>query len=243
MSSKGKVILLSILILILILIVVLIPIIAGGSNLNGDISYKDFVKAKKGENSFVYYGNIDEKEKLDKFKERYETSVGVLNPNSLKENEKKNVNLQENHLYIFNKGEQVYDSEFNFSYKQIKELIEKHLINGNYIEVTIDEYKEIIKSKGNNVMFIGRETCSWCSKYKEAIKTALKDNTFIIYYIDTDKLGDNLESLYETDEYLKKEEWGTPLTFIYKDGKRIDVINGFVEGADLVNNLKKNKVL
>ena len=41
MSSKGKVILLSILILILILIVVLIPIIAGGSNLNGDISYKD----------------------------------------------------------------------------------------------------------------------------------------------------------------------------------------------------------
>ncbi len=244
MSTKAKVILLSIFILILILIVVLIPFLAGPTNLDGDINYKDFIKVKKGENSFVYYGTIKDKDKKDTFKNRYDTSIAVLNPNSLKDNEKKSANLTEGHLYIFNKGKKIYDNEFDFSYKKIKELIEKHLITGNFIEVSIDEYKEIIKSKGNNVMFVGRETCSWCSKYKETIKKAMKDNNFIIYYIDTDKLGNNFDSLYETDKFFtESKDWGTPLTLIYKDGKRIDVINGYIEDSELVNNLKKNKVL
>lgn len=243
MSTKAKVIFLSIIIFILILVVVLIPFLFGSTNLNGNISYKDFIKAKDGENSFIYYGTVKEKETLDTFKERYDTSIGVLNPKSLKDNEKKSVDLKENHLYIFNKGKQVYDEEFSFSYKQIKNLMEKHLIAGNFIEVNIDEYKEIIKSKGTNVMFIGRETCSWCTKFKAEIKTALEDNDFIIYYIDTDKLGGNYDPLFKTDEYFTKEDWGTPLTLIYKDGKRIDVINGYIGSSELVSNLKKNKVL
>ena len=243
MSTKAKVILLSIVILVLILIVVLIPFLFGEPNLSGDINYEDFQKAKDGENSFIYYGTVKEKEKIDTFKERYETSIGVLSPSSLKDSEKKNIDLKENHLYIFNKGKQVYDEEFDFSYKGIKELIEKHLITGNFIEVNIDEYKDIIKSEGTNYMFVGRETCSWCTKFKQEIKNALKDNTFIIYYIDTDKLGNSLDPLYETDDYFTKEDWGTPLTLIYKDGKRIDVINGYVESSELVSNLKKNKVL
>ena len=93
-------------------------------------------------------------------------------------------------------------------------------------------------------MFIGRETCSWCTQFKDSIKTAMETENFIIYYIDTDKLGEEgFKRLYATDEYLTKEEWGTPLTFIYKDGKRVGVIDGYKESADLIDVLKENKVL
>ena len=67
-----------------LVIVVLIPFLAGPTNLDGDINYKDFINVKKGENSFVYYGTLKDKDKKDTFKNRYDTSIAVLNPNSLK---------------------------------------------------------------------------------------------------------------------------------------------------------------
>ncbi len=94
-------------------------------------------------------------------------------------------------------------------------------------------------------MFIGRETCGYCTKFKDSIKTAMKDYDFMVYYIDTDTFSgqDEFNELVATDKYMSENQWGTPLNLLYKDGKRIDVLNGFVEAPELVKFLQTNKVI
>ena len=245
MSTKAKLIILISIVVLLIALVVVMSFIGGPKDMSGDIDYKDYNKVIKGENTLVYYGTSSNKTKLDEFSKKYDASVSVLNPNSLSKNERVSVGLTEGYLYAYNKGKEIYSTDFNkLDYLAVKDLMEKKIIKGNYIEVTIDEYEKLVKEKGYNIMFIGRETCSWCTQFKDSIKTAMQSEDFIIYYIDTDKLTqDGFKRLYATDEYLTKEEWGTPLTFIYKDGKRVGVIDGYKESDELIDVLKENKVL
>ena len=245
MSTKLKVLILAVIAVLVVALVVVLAFVSSPKEGASSIDYKDYDKLIKKESSVVYYGEDSKENEVKEFSETYGVEVSILNPKDLSKSEIKSLGLKDEYLYFYSKGKEVYNFDFaSKSYKNISELMNKNLIEGNYIEVNLDEYKEIIKSDGYNLMFIGRETCSWCQQFKESIKTALKDNNFNIYYIDTDKFAqDEYDKLYETDSYLKDEEWGTPLTFIYKDGKRIDVINGYVESAQLVETLKKNKVL
>ena len=245
MSTKVKLIILISIIVLLVALVIIMSFIGGPKDLAGDIDYKDYNKIIERENVLVYYGNSSNKTELDDFSKRYDAKISILNPNGLSESERKSINLKEGYLYAYNKGKEIYNTDFNnLGYEAIKDLITKKIIKGNYIEVTIDEYEKIIKAEGFNLMFIGRETCGWCTQFKDSIKTAMESENFIIYYIDTDKLGEEgFKRLYATDEYLTKEEWGTPLTFIYKDGKRVGVIDGYKESSDLIKVLKENKVL
>ena len=244
MSTRTKVIILAILAVIVIGIVIALAFIATPKEGVGDIKYKDFDKLIKKDVA-IYYGKESKKKGVKDFSETYNVEISVLNPDDLSKSEIKSLGLKDEHLYFYSKGKQVYDLDFYLvNYKKVKELMDKGLIERSYIEVNLSEYKEIQKSKGYNVLFIGRETCSWCGQFKTSINTALQNNNFNVYYIDTDKFTqEQYNELYATDSYLTEEEWGTPLTFIYKDGKRIDVINGYVEASALVDTLKKNKVL
>lgn len=245
MSTKLKIIILSVIAVLVVALVIVLAFVLSPKEGITSITYKDYDKLIKEENSAIYYGKNSDKNEVKEFSETYGVEVSILNPEKLSKSEVKSLSLKEEYLYFYSKGKEVYNVNFaSKNYKTISELMSKDLIKGNYIEVNLDEYKEIIKSDGYNLVFIGRETCSWCQNFKESIRTALEDNNFAIYYIDTDKFSENQYSeLYETDSYLKEEEWGTPLTLIYKDGKRIDVINGYVESDALVETLKKNKVL
>ena len=71
-----------------------------------------------------------------------------------------------------------------------------------------------------------------------------KDNNYKVYYIDISTLTqDEYNELVKTDEYMSQNEWGTPLNLLYKDGKRIDELNGYVSSDELVEFLKENKVI
>ena len=42
---------------------------------------------------------------------------------------------------------------------------------------------------------------------------------------------------------MQEKEWGTPLNLLYKDGKRVKELNGYVDKDELVKFLKENKVI
>ena len=79
-------------------------------------------------------------------------------------------------------------------------------------------------------MFIGRETCGYCVKFKETIKELHKEYKVDINYIDTDSLDEaGFNKLTSTEEYLQQEQWGTPTSFVYYNGNQIDMINGYID--------------
>ena len=160
------------------------------------------------------------------------------------ENEVKD--LKEGTLYRYEKGKVTYKYTGELSgSKFTKSLIDAGIASKSYITVSLDEYKKLIKADGYHFMFIGRETCGYCTEFKKAINEAMKKANFMVYYIDTDSLKSEEEfnELIATDSYMSENEWGTPLNLLYKDGKRIDVLNGYVPADELIQFLKDNKVV
>lgn len=228
----------TILLVALVLGVLLIAAFATGKKSVESITLEEYKNVIKKE-AIVYYGKDDSN--LKDIAEKYNLNIKFLD--STKE---KNEELKEGTLYVYKKGKEVYsyDEDLN-SYRLAEGLMKRDLTKRTYLTVTLDEYKKLKDAKGYHFMFIGRETCSYCTKFKESINKAMQDYNFMVYYIDTDTFEgeDEFNELIATDSYMSEEEWGTPLNLLYKDGKRVNVLNGFVEADELVQFLKDNKVV
>lgn len=208
------------------------------------ITYDEFKELKEKE-AFIYFGTEKEKEVLEVFAEDSDIEISILNSEDLSKGEIKASGLEKGTLYLYKDGKSVYEySDEITQEKLVRSFMEEGFIDKNYISITLDEYLDIIEEKGYHLMFIGSDSCSYCDMFKESINEALKNNDFNVYYLNLDNVAqEDMEKLYATDSYLTEEEWGTPLTFLYKNGKRIDVLNGYVETAELEEFLKENKVI
>lgn len=204
------------------------------------ISLDEYKTLSKG-TGFVYYGSNEKMDELKAFVDTYGIEVSFLDS---KEN--KNNDLKEGTLYRYEKGKETYKYTGALSgSKFVDSLVKAGIAAKSYVTVTLDEYKKLIKADGYHMMFIGRETCGYCTEFKKSIEEALKKHSFMIYYIDTDtfKSQDEYNELVATDKYMSENEWGTPLSLLYKDGKRIDVLNGYVSADELIHFLQDNKVV
>lgn len=228
----------TLLIVIGVLAVMFFAFFAGNKKTIKNITMEDYNKIVE-QGGYVYYGNVKDEEVIENASETLNKKINVLSAT------KEVKDLKEGTLYKYEDGKEVfkYSDDLN-SYKFKQSLMKENLIDKSYITVTFDEYKEIYKSSGYNFMFIGSETCGYCTMFKEVINEVLKDHYFNVYYIDLSTVTqDEYNALVATDSYMSENEWGTPLNLLYKDGKRINVLNGYKPAEELVKFLKDNKVI
>lgn len=96
-----------------------------------------------------------------------------------------------------------------------------------YTEISYSELQNKVANKENFVLFIGRNTCSACSMYKEILnsKFAKEHKDVTIYYIDMDKLADGESATFNsTYDYSV-----TPTTVVLTNGKvqsNLDKVTG-----------------
>ena len=57
-----------------------------------------------------------------------------------------------------------------------------------YTELSYSELKSKIESDGKFVLFIGKEDCSHCQKYKSTINKVVEEHDVTIYHVDISKL-------------------------------------------------------
>ena len=230
----------TIIVVVLIIVGLLIAAFATGGDKLKSITLDDY-KALSESSGYLYYGSNENLSLVEDFINTYGVKVSFLDSD---ENEVKD--LKEGTLYRYEKGKVTYKYTGELSgSKFTKSLIDAGIASKSYITVSLDEYKKLIKADGYHFMFIGRETCGYCTEFKKAINEAMKKANFMVYYIDTDSLKSEEEfnELIATDSYMSENEWGTPLNLLYKDGKRIDVLNGYVPADELIQFLKDNKVV
>ena len=104
------------------------------------------------------------------------------------------------------------------------------LEEAGFNEVTLSEYLDLVKSSEKSIMLVARPTCGYCQQFTPILKQAMEDMNLTINYIDTDKFSeDDWTPFTESLDYLKSEEWGTPLTLIVQNGEAIAENNGYVE--------------
>ena len=87
--------------------------------------------------------------------------------------------------------------------------------------INTNKFNDLAKSKGTNIIYIGRDTCSGCTEVKPILEEVLKSNNLKAYYYDTDKAKNKEYDNFK--ECINNFEVETiPLIICYKDGKEVD---------------------
>lgn len=117
----------------------------------------------------------------------------------------------------------------------------------NYL--TFDSYKETIKSNVPEVIVIGQTSCGYCMMAKQALLSIADEYNVKINYLNMTDLNnlENKEAILEEFNnsltYLNKEEWGTPLMLVVKDGEVVGHSNGYRSEENYVAFLKEQGLI
>ena len=110
-------------------------------------------------------------------------------------------------------------------------------------EITYTKYKEMVDNDDAFVLVIERDGCYYCQQYMPLLKEYVDKNKLAVVYINTDNLKeDEYQELSTTNNYLKKNKWGTPTTLFMIGSRIVDSISGYVE-TDSIDKFFKDRVV
>ena len=97
-------------------------------------------------------------------------------------------------------------------------------------QMTYSQYEEKVDNEEAFIVIIERAGCSYCVQYMPIVEDVANEKKIPIYYIDTDTLSsDEYTELSTTNNYLKRNDWGTPTTLFMLGDRVLDSIGGYVE--------------
>ena len=123
-----------------------------------------------------------------------------------------------------------------------KFLYQKHVgIN----DVSVSEYLDIIDDNDISIIYIARPTCSFCNQFEPILTSVLEKYKIGVEYINIDNITTEAEfnSFYNSNEYLKAGEWGTPTLIVFKNNKILDINSGYVDETTLIKFLQENELI
>lgn len=110
-------------------------------------------------------------------------------------------------------------------------------------QITYSKYKEMVDNGDAFVVIIERAGCTYCQMYMPIMEEYVKEKKIAINYIDTDTLTDEeFQELSTKNNYLKRNNWGTPTTLFMLGDRVIDVIGGYVE-KDKIEEFFKDRIV
>lgn len=111
-------------------------------------------------------------------------------------------------------------------------------------EMTYSDYKSYVLEGKAFIVVIERAGCSFCVQYMPIVEEVAKEKKIPLYYIDTDKLtADEMNELSTTNNYLKRNKWGTPTTLFMLGDRVIDAIGGYVDKDSVLAFIDKKVVM
>lgn len=112
-------------------------------------------------------------------------------------------------------------------------------MNKTYKEISYKELTNMLNQKQSFILFIGSDTCSACSSYKETLNEVISKYGTDVKYIDLHKLSEKEES----DVISQFPITGTPTTVFITNGKEKDTYNrivGNAKNSKIVEKFKEN---
>ena len=97
-------------------------------------------------------------------------------------------------------------------------------------QISYADYQNKVEDGDAFIVIIERAGCSYCIQYMPIVEEVAKEKKIPIYYIDTDTLSEeDMNELSTTNNYLKKNNWGTPTTLFMLGDRVLDSISGYTE--------------
>lgn len=113
--------------------------------------------------------------------------------------------------------------------------------NLEYSNRLYTQFEETFGANENNIIYMGRPTCSNCQSFQPKLDRFAEDYDFEYLYINTDEIGNKTIEKILAKAGIKSSEFGTPYTIITKNGKVIDKqIGDVAKEENLFTLLQKN---
>ena len=116
-------------------------------------------------------------------------------------------------------------------------------INSNNSKKLVEEIESIYNRDDVNVIYIGRDDCSYCELFTPVINTLSKEFDFDYTYIDINNLTTkdlkNLVTMFN----INTSEFGTPYVVVSKKGNVIGTQIGYTDELNLFGLLQSNNVI
>ncbi len=111
-------------------------------------------------------------------------------------------------------------------------------------EITLSEYYKLNEDSTENLIYIGRPTCSHCQAFTPKIKAVANAQKVTINYFDLDQITDDttFNEFKASNSVLSTDDWGTPLVILVKNKTVIDAISGDVESSAIEEFFTKNNL-
>ena len=111
-------------------------------------------------------------------------------------------------------------------------------------QITYGEYEDFVDSEEPFIVVIERAGCSYCIQYMPIVEEVAKEKKIPLYYIDTDTLSEEeFNELSTTNNYLKRNNWGTPTTLFMLGDRVLENIPGYVDKENLLSFLDGKVVM
>lgn len=117
-------------------------------------------------------------------------------------------------------------------------------------------YKKIVNNDIVTMSVFGRNSCSWCNKFKPVYNAVAEKYNIDIYYFDSDSYNSSdYKKIINMDltvpakcssneqEFKLSDGFGTPLSIFTKNGEIVDCISGYLNRANLIQRLKDNGII
>lgn len=111
-------------------------------------------------------------------------------------------------------------------------------------QITYNDYKSMVDNGDAFIVIIERAGCSYCEMYMPIVKEVADEKKIAITYIDTDTLTqEEYNELSSNNDYLRKNQWGTPTTLFMLGDRVVDSIGGYVEKTSVEEFIKDRVVI
>lgn len=113
------------------------------------------------------------------------------------------------------------------------------IMENNKSRKYLNQFYSAFNGSEVKLVLIGRDGCSWCQLYKPTLDFMKDYYEFDYIYIDTNELTNSVFNDLLSDINVDQDDFGTPLTFVVKEGQVIDSISGYVDENELFDFLKE----
>ena len=152
------------------------------------------------------------------------TTVGVMHINNKNQVEKYQSDIKDNNT--------TPDSSNN----KLEETKTPDVEFDNIKEITYDELHNVLKKNKNSIIFITKDTCMHCARFKLELNSALNKTKKEAYMIEVNNLDDEQKELLG-DRF---DIIGTPTTVITDKEAEKAKISGFKPSKDVVEWINEN---
>ena len=129
----------------------------------------------------------------------------------------------------------------NASEKRTKTVNNNNSIDGDFIEVNVNEYIKALNSEEKEIIYLGAFDCPYCIQLNGILNEVIKERNIKVNYLDVRKIKEEeIEDFKNSHGFITNVQWRMPTILIVKDGGIFDILVGVQEKEVLNNFFKKN---